>query len=155
MADLRPGAARSAIAVAIAWAVEQGGCTMLIIRKVPFRSHHKPPVIEPAPPPPVTAPVPTLAQYFTADATTVITWDQTLAALGPWAAATFQTSIPPDILNMTGITLIAPNQVRVTTTPSGFETPDQHVNYNSALHTIKGVNGLNAATFFDFPVEIV
>ena len=117
------------------------------------RGRQKPPTQAPAPP--ATAPVPTLAQYFQADGATVVTFDQPLAALGPWNAMTFRTSIPPDVLNMTGITLIAPNQVRITTTPSGLETPDQQLNYNASLHTIKGTGGLNAASFFGFPVEIV
>jgi hypothetical protein len=126
---------------------------MLLIRKIPFRAHRK----APAPPaaPPATAPVPIEATFVVAEGATYVTFDQPLGALGPWVAGTFQTLIPPDVFNMTGIALVAANKVRITTVASGAETPDQGVNYGSALHTIKGLSGLNAASFFGFPVEIV
>src|SRR5438874_2552768 len=61
---------------------------------------------------------------------------------------------PAYTTNLAGVTATAA-VLTITTTPTGLETPDQQLNYNASLHTIKGTNGLNVASFFGFPLEIV
>jgi hypothetical protein len=99
--------------------------------------------------------VPILAQYLTGEGATLVQFDQPLATPGGLNLVTFKTTVPPDVFRATTITLVAPDTVKLTNTPNGAEGLEPVLDYSASLHTIKGANGLDAPSFFGFPLEIV